>query len=138
MEHFVLDCSVTMAWCFHDEATSQTDDLLDAMTSARRVYAPVIWPLEVINVLLVAERRNRISRSDASRFLSLLWTLPITIDLDLSPSILKHIFDIGSDEQLSAYDAAYLEVAMRKGVALATLDARMKAVAGQLKIPCLT
>ena len=61
MVAFVLDCSATMAWCFADEATRRTDELLDSLTGDQRAYAPSIWPLEVINVLLVSERRNRIT-----------------------------------------------------------------------------
>ena len=62
MNEFVLDCSATMAWCFSDEATRETEDLLDSLTSNRRAYAPSFWPLEVTNVLLVGERRDRISQ----------------------------------------------------------------------------
>ena len=64
MGEFVLDCSATMAWCFPDEATRETEDLLDSLANDNRAYAPSIWPLEVTNVLLVGERRNRISKID--------------------------------------------------------------------------
>ena len=137
MEEFVLDCSATMAWCFSDEATRETEDLLDSLPSDRRGYAPSVWPLEVTNVLLVAERRDRISQRDAIRFLTLLWTLPITIDPEMTPLIVQSIFNLGRVHQVSAYDAAYLELALRKGLAIATLDNKLKKVAEGLEIPCL-
>lgn len=57
MDAFVLDCSATIAWCFTDESTPKTEDLLDSLTSDRFAYTPSLWPLEVTNVLLVGERR---------------------------------------------------------------------------------
>lgn len=137
MEDFVLDCSVTVAWCFADESTRTTDDLLESFSSERRAYTPAIWPFEVTNVLLVGERRERISPKDSSRFLTLLWTLPIYPDLDVTPSTLQRIIDIGRNHQISAYDASYMELALRRGLSMATLDNKMKTVAEQLNIPCL-
>jgi hypothetical protein len=81
MEEFVLDCSATMAWCFSDEATHETQELLDSLAHNRLAHAPTIWVLEVTNVLLIGERRNRISQRDAARFPTLLWPLPININL---------------------------------------------------------
>ena len=137
MKDFVLDCSATMAWCFSDEATRETEDLLDSLTSDRHAYAPSVWPLEVTNVLLAGERRDRISERDATRFLTLLWTLPITIDPGITPLIVQSILNLGRIHQMSAYDAAYLELAIRKGLAIATLDNKLKKLAKGFKIPCL-
>jgi predicted nucleic acid-binding protein len=137
MDAFVLDCSATMAWCFADEATLKTDNLLDSLTNDRRAYAPSIWPLEVANVLLVAERRDRITRKDAARFMTLLWNLPITVDQEMTPSIIQTILNLGRSHQISSYDAAYLELALRRGIAIATLDNRLKKIVKVLDIPCL-
>jgi predicted nucleic acid-binding protein len=68
---FVIDSSVAMAWCFEDEASDATDAVLDRLNEECAVV-PAIWPLEVANVLLVAERRGRLSEAQASRFLELL------------------------------------------------------------------
>ena len=136
MDEFVLDCSATMAWCFSDEASQKTQKLLDSLTLNRRAYAPSVWSLEVTNVLLIGERRNRISQRDAARFLTLLWTLPIHIDTAITQTTVQRILDLGRNHQISAYDAAYLELALRKAVPLATLDNKLRTVAGQLNIPC--
>jgi predicted nucleic acid-binding protein len=137
MDAFVLDCSVTMAWCFVDEATRKTDDLLDSLAGARRAYTPPIWPLEVANVLLVSERKDRISQEDAARFMALLWELPVTIDQEMTPLSIQSIFKLGRTHQISSYDAAYLELALRRDLAIATLDRRLKKVAKSLDVPSL-
>jgi predicted nucleic acid-binding protein len=137
MDAFVLDCSTTMAWCFADEATHQTNDLLDSLMGDRRAYAPSIWPLEVTNVLLVGEQRDRISRKDANRFMTLLWDLPVTIDHEMTPSIIQRILDLGRRHKISSYDSSYLELAQRKGLAIAILDKKLKKVARGLDVPCL-
>jgi predicted nucleic acid-binding protein len=75
----VIDTSVTMAWCFEDEADEATDAVLDLLTDDQAVV-PFLWQLEVANVLLVAERRKRITEAQATRFLELLGGLPIRIE----------------------------------------------------------
>ena len=79
MKRFVIDCSVVMAWCFVDEADEYADSVLDMLASAEAV-APSIWALEVANVLLVGERRNRLKEADSARFIELLRELHITAD----------------------------------------------------------
>jgi predicted nucleic acid-binding protein len=137
MEEFVLDCSVTMAWCFADEATRATEELLDSLAIDRRAHTPSIWLLEVTNVLLVSERRNRINQRDATQFLNRLWALPITIDQEMTPLIAQSIINLGRAHQTSAYDAAYLELALRNRLPFATLDNRLKKIAKGLEISCL-
>ncbi|HEY5456219.1 MAG TPA: type II toxin-antitoxin system VapC family toxin [Acidothermaceae bacterium] len=116
---FVIDTSVAMAWCFQDEATQATEAVLDLLREDQ-VVVPAIWPLEVANVLLVAERRGRLSEAQASRFLELLAQLPINVDT--SPTDLAGIVATGRRHTLSSYDAAYLLLAERLGTTLATLD----------------
>ena len=116
---FVIDTSVAMAWCFEDEATQATDAVLDLLRTDQ-VVVPAIWPLEVANVLLVAERRGRLTEAQASRFLELLAQLPINVDT--SPTDMAGIVATGRRHTLSSYDAAYLLLAERLGAALATLD----------------
>lgn len=123
---FVLDASVTMAWCFADEVNAYTETVLERLQSSA-VLVPAIWPLEVANVLLVSERRQRLTQAQTTRFVELLQALPITVDhgqkgLDL-------LLALGREHKLSAYDAAYLELAVRSGLALATQDARLSAAA---------
>ena len=137
MEEFVLDCSVTMAWCFADEATRKTEELLDSLARDRRARIPSIWLFEVTNVLLVGERRDRINQRDATQFLTRLWALPITIDQEMTPSIAQSIINLGRVHQICAYDSAYLELALRNGMPFATLDNRLKKIAEGLEIHCL-
>jgi len=118
----VVDTSVTMAWCFDDEATDATDAVLDQL---RRddVAVPALWQLEVVNVLLVAERRRRITEAQAARFLDLLVRLPIRVDM--SPTDTTAVLAAGRRHNLSAYDAAYLVLAERLAAPLATLDNKL-------------
>ena len=128
MSRFVLDCSVAMAWCFADEADAVADAVLERL-SEDVALAPSIWLLEVANVLLVAERRGRINSADAARFLDLLSALPITIDETTRERAWGPIAGLGREHGLSSYDAAYLELAMREGVPLASRDAALRSAA---------
>lgn len=125
MKRIVVDCSVVMSWCFEDEADDYSDSVLDLLAGAEAVV-PSIWPLEVANVLLVAERRKRLKEADSAQFLKLLGELPITIDHESSNRALSDILFLGRQQGLSSYDAAYLELAMREGAALATKDEKLK------------
>jgi predicted nucleic acid-binding protein len=123
----VIDASCTMAWCFEDEATAETDALLDRLLHDEAVV-PGLWELEVTNVLLGAERRRRITEAQAARFFDLLMQLPIRIDE--SPTDVTAVLAAGRRHDLSAYDAAYLVLAERLAAPLATLDDKL-AIAGR-------
>ena len=130
MTEFVLDCSVAMAWCFEDEVDEYADKVLRwIVDSTARV--PAIWPLEVANVLLVAERRDRLTRADTSRFVELIAALPILVDTETPRRATGAILDLGRELYLSAYDAAYLELALRHRVPLATRDDKLRTAAAQ-------
>lgn len=118
---FVLDCSVTASWLFKDEANAAADGLVRELETGR-AYVPELWHLEVANVLLQGERRGRISRDDISAKLSLLDELPIEIDGETSSRALKQILSLARRYSLTTYDAAYLELAVRLDLPLATLD----------------
>lgn len=133
MKRFVLDCSVAMSWCFEDEADSYATVMLDMLPESEAVV-PSIWTLEVANVLLVAERRGRLTEAEGLQFLSLLCALPITVEYPTPILHLEPILLLGRRHNLSAYDAAYLELAMRNGLPLATLDERLREVAGRLGV----
>ena len=130
MKRFVVDCSVVMAWCFEDEADKYADSVLDLLADAEAIV-PSIWSLEVANVLLVGERRKRLTEADSLRFVNLLRALPITIDQETGNRAWSETLSVGRENGLSSYDAAYLELAMREGVALATRDDRLKEAAGK-------
>lgn len=118
---FVLDCSVTMAWVFPDEATESTDRLRDSLIE-RSAFVPALWPVEVGNVLLVATRRGRITRNDWHRIHANLGSLPIDIDPVSTNRVWSVALELAAEHQISVYDAMYLELAMRLQLPLATLD----------------
>lgn len=121
---FILDCSITMTWCFYDEATTHTDALLESLNNSC-AWVPIIWPLEVANVLWASERSNKIKQADAVQFKLLLMKLPIQLDETTTRQIFENIADIARAQDITIYDASYLELAIRKGLALATLDKQL-------------
>ena len=123
-QRFVVDASVTLSWCFSDEGGALAEQTLDALQQDE-VVVPAIWTLEVANVLLVAERRGRLTRADSEQFLALLENYPIIVDTHSAQAISGRILALGRDYGLSSYDAAYLELAMREGISLATTDAAL-------------
>jgi len=125
---FVLDCSVTMAWCFDDEATPYTDGVRDSLAELRAVV-PSLWPLEVANAAVVGERRKRLDEARSRRFIVLLEALPIVVDDETAARAFRDVIHLARAYQLSAYDAAYLELAVRRGLPLACLDGKLKAAA---------
>lgn len=131
---FVVDASTTMAWCFEDEATEETDAILDRL-SEDPAFVPSLWEYEVANVLLVAERRTRITEFQSTRFLALLGQLPIHVAP--LPQSAAALTAIGRRHRLSAYDSAYLELASREGVALASQDRKLRQAATASGIPLL-
>lgn len=131
---FVLDASTALAWCFEDEASDATDAVLDRLTDDHAVV-PSLWELEVANVLLVGERRGRLTEAQASRFVSLLASLPINVDV--APADMATLLATGRQHGLTSYDAGYLLLAERDGLALATLDVKLRAAAGDAGVPLL-
>jgi predicted nucleic acid-binding protein len=117
----VIDASVALAWCFPDEASDYADGVLVAL-DGRTAMVPAIWPVEVANALLVGERRKRIRQPEVRRFLELLKGLSILEDGQPFAETVSNILPLAREYDLSAYDAAYLDVAVRHGAPLATLD----------------
>ena len=130
---FVIDASLTLAWCFKDESSAYATTILKQLPDSRAV-TPSIWPLEVANALLVGERRKRLTKADTARFLALLRSLPITVDDETTRRALGGVLSLARDQGLSSYDASYLEVAMRRGCSIATLDDRLQEAATKLGI----
>ena len=125
---FVLDASTTLAWCFSDE-TSTSADLALGRLEHDEAIAPAIWPLEVANGLRTAERRGRLDLADVARVRDLLISLPVQVEgVDLQTA-LGEVTEIARRLELTAYDAAYLALAARRGVELATVDDRLRAAA---------
>ncbi len=119
---FVVDASMTMAWCFEDEASPRSEAVLDRLHGESAIV-PSIWPLEVANVLVVGQRRGRLTFAQSARFVEALDRLPIEVEVR-TPS-LGDVVHSGIAHDLSAYDATYLLTAARLGLPLATLDRRL-------------
>lgn len=131
---FVIDASVTMAWCFEDEATDAADEVLGRLV-LEGVVVPAVWPLEVANVLVVAERRRRLSEAQATRFTKLLGELPI--EVDLTRLRIGDVAALARKHGLSSHDASYLMLAEQRGLPLATLDERLAAAAAAAGVAVL-
>ena len=121
MNPLILDCSVTMAWCFEDECDELADAVLGVFGQTE-VWVPALWPVEVANVLLVAERRDRLTSAGSARFVELLAGLPILVDGGTHERALGSVLSTGREMGLSAYDATYVDLAVRLGGLVATRD----------------
>lgn len=130
---FVLDCSLTMAWVFPDEATDATDALRESLVNDVAAV-PALWPVEVGNVLLVATRRRRIRVQDWKRIQRDLASLPIEIDTETPKRAWSAIMPLAWKYKLSVYDAAYLELAVRLKLPLATLDKELRTACRAAKV----
>lgn len=134
---FVVDNSVVMAWCFEDEAGDYADAVLQCLEDGEAVV-PAVWPLEVGNVLLVAERKRRLGKADVARFLELVGSLPISVEQESPDRMLTDIIALAREFQLSTYDASYLDLAMRSGLPLATQDQALAKAARKCGVPAFS
>ena len=116
---FVVDASVSAAWFLPDEATPGTEAALQA-TATRDVWVPVLWLLEVGNLLLRAQRRKRITADKRRELAAAAGALRIKVDRE--PVAITTLDELAARHGLSAYDAAYLELALRRSLPLATQD----------------
>ena len=133
MSRMVLDASVTMAWCFADECDDYADQVLGLLGLGGAV-APSIWALEVANVVQIAERRDRLTATGTTRFLALLSSLDIRIEHSSAARTWGAALDVGRKLGVSAYDASYLDLAMRSGLDLATCDEGLRAACRQVGV----
>ena len=121
MTGIVLDASVALAWCFPDESSDYADAVLVEL-KGEVVNVPSIWAVELANALLVGERRKRIKSADVRRFQELLADLTIFEDSQTVTETMANLLPTARHYNLTAYDAAYLDLALRQGSPLATLD----------------
>jgi predicted nucleic acid-binding protein len=128
MARMVLDCSLALAWCFEDEGDARAESLLDFLRGNSAIV-PAIWRLEALNAFVIAERRGRITLLDTSEFLVFLDELPIKTLPYPAASELGSVLSLCRAYGLSAYDAAYLGLAIKFGVPLASLDKRLNEAA---------
>jgi predicted nucleic acid-binding protein len=131
---FVLDCSVVLAWYFADESDPFADAVAASLARATAAV-PSVFHLEIANILVVGERRKRSTEAQAATFLTRLAALPIVVDGQTDTRAWSDTMALARAHGLSAYDAAYLELAVREGLPIATLDDRLKAAAKAVGVP---
>ena len=129
MKRFVLDASTTLSWCFEDERAPGSEAALDALGSGAEALAPALWTYDVLNVLAVARRRKRLTQAQSATFWNELRKLPIEVDSGPGDDAAVEIMALAEQYGLSAYDAAYLELALRESLPLATLNADLNRAA---------
>lgn len=125
MTGIVVDASVALAWCFPDEASEYADAVLVAL-EGQAVLVPAVWPLEVANAVVVAQRRKRITQPEIRRFVELLEGLTIHQDALPVAGSVSNILPLAREYALSAYDASYLELAIRRNAPVATMDRELE------------
>lgn len=122
---WVLDASMTLAWALPDETSRRADRFLAQASRNYMFWVPALWWYEVANALTMAERHHRLTEADRIRLIELYSMLPIQTDATLNPDAVRQFHILAKEYTLSAYDTAYLELAQRRGLGLATLDQRL-------------
>jgi prevent-host-death family protein len=133
---FVVDSSVSLAWCFEDEQTAAVMELLDRVAETGAIV-PQLWPLEALNGLLMAERRGRLDAARRRRLGGLLQSLPIVLDAETAGQAWSAVARLAEEFRLTTYDAAYLELAQRRTLPLATLDLPLRTAGKALGLTLL-
>ena len=126
---FVLDASAALSWFFGDEANPGTQYLLELANAGSTLHVPEQWPLEILNGLTRAARRGRIENRDVNRFLHALLDYRIVVSQSAVPLQWSEAMSLIASHRLSAYDAAYLALAKRLQVGLATFDQQLRMAA---------
>lgn len=132
----VLDASIALSWCFEDEASPETDAIAERVQGEGAIV-PGLFQLELGNILLQAQRRGRISAAQIAMRIALLEDLAIATDTETSARALRETLALARTHALTSYDAAYLELALRKGAVLATRDRALANAARALDVPVL-
>ena len=131
---FVADASVAIAWVHPGQATAATQAMLEAIAAGAVFEVPSLWSLEVANVLLVLKRRGRITERERRLAAENLLMLPHVIDGDGASVALTRLTELAAKYSLSVYDATYLELAMRRGLPLATKDGPLGKAARKARV----
>jgi predicted nucleic acid-binding protein len=126
---WVLDASIALAWALPDETSLQADQFLSRVSGKDVLWVPSSWWYEVANALILAERRKRLTEANGIQLRELYGMLPIKTDMIIGPDTIERLRTLGREYRLSAYDATYLELALRKGLRLATLDQTLQSAA---------
>jgi predicted nucleic acid-binding protein len=133
---FVIDASLAMAWCFPEEATTATHELLDRM-EREAAAVPAWWFLEITNVLALAERKGRLSPAQVAGFIGLIGVFELDVDDQAPERAFTEILSLCRAHSLTSYDAIYLDLALRRQLPLASLDDDLRTAAQALGIVLL-
>jgi predicted nucleic acid-binding protein len=128
-EAFVVDASVGFAWVYPSQASAETDALLEDVAAGAVVVSPALWFLEVANGLLAAQRRKLLTASERKSALEMLSGLRVTMDEDSGHAAFHQTSTLAEKYGLSVYDAAYLEVALRRRLPLGSRDGALRSAA---------
>lgn len=134
MSNFVVDNSIVVSWFFRDEMTAYTRAIRQKLDTDQ-AFVPAIWPLEFSNVLLMAERRKRLTEAEVSQILNIMQSTPISVEQEPPERAWTEILSLARCHGLTTYDASYLDLAMRMGLPLATLDMALKKAAHKVQVP---
>lgn len=129
MSDWVFDCSMALAAGLPDERSDRAGRFLAQLTPEDQLWVPALWWYEMANALEMARRRGRLREADLSRFVSLCVRLPLMTDWLLGAEAIWRHRSLAGQHELTAYDSAYLELAQRRGIGLATLDKRLELAA---------
>jgi predicted nucleic acid-binding protein len=135
MTRFVVDSSLTLAWYLEDEPDDYADAAHAALTRGAEAVVPPLWPYEVANGLGMAVRRKRLEAAEIPRVLALLDPMPISVLVAAHERVFHEVLALSRQEGLTVYDAAYLELALREGLPLATLDRQLREAADRAGVP---
>jgi predicted nucleic acid-binding protein len=137
MTGIVVDASVTLSWCFPEEQTPISMNVLDRLKAGEQAVVPAFWSVEILNILLLGERKRRITASQTKAFIDTLRVLNPVLDFASLERVAGPVQIICRDHRLTPYDALYVELAQRSGYPLATLDGPQRDAAKALGIHCL-
>ncbi len=129
MEAFVLDVSACMPWCCEDETTAASEEMLDWAKDGSELHVPSLWAWEVLNAVAVAVKRHRITAERGKEFLGQLAALNFKIDPSPRVSDFPRLHELAAAYKLTSYDAAYLDLAKRLSLPLATRDTDLEKAA---------
>jgi predicted nucleic acid-binding protein len=132
MAKVVIDASLAAAWCFPDEYTDYTNEVLRIVGTTVDPIAPTLWGYEINNTILMSFKRGRITKNDAERLLVFLGELDVQL---VAPPSYGAVFHLAEAHGLTVYDAAYLDLALREGTAIATLDKALRSAARKAGVP---
>jgi len=137
MSRLVIDASMTLSWLLPDEGAALALAVRDELLKAEGVWVPAHWRLEVCNSLWMAERRKRLDAAGIAQAVALFTQLPVTVDPETNDRAGGETLALARQHTLSVYDAAYLELALRRGAVLASLDGPLHSAAKKVGVPIL-